>query len=242
MKKESRTITIGIVGEFQPQNTTHQLLDSSLDWLNGKGEFTYEWIDTDRIAREGESLLRNYTGFWSAPGSPFRSLDGALDAIRFARVNNIPHLGTCAGFQHAIIEFARNVLGHEGAQHEEYESSSSELFISRLACSLVGKTMTVRVLDGTIARQCYGTGETTEDYYCNFGINPEFRSKLDHPDLRISGLDQDGEIRIIEIPTNDFFVATLFVPQSRSTAERPHPLIRRFVERTLQRESRRTFA
>ena len=227
--------TIGIIGEFQPQNTTHQLLNSSLDWLNGEGAFTYEWVDTDRIAGEGETLLRKYSGLWSAPGSPFRSLEGALDAIRFARVNNIPHLGTCAGFQHAIIEFARNVLGHEGAQHEEYASASSELFISRMACSLVGETMTVRVLDGSIARQCYGTGETAEDYYCNFGINPTFRFMLQHPDLTISGLDQDGEIRIIEIPKNDFFVATLFVPQSRATATKPHPLIRRFVEAVVRK-------
>lgn len=221
---------IAIVGEFQPQNKTHQLLNLSLDWLNHRGEFTYEWLDTDRVEMEGKALLRGYSGIWSAPGSPFKSLEGALEAIRVARANNIPHLGTCAGFQHTIVEFARNVLGHPGAQHEEYDGDASELFISRLSCSLRGKTMSLRILEGSLAYECYGTNETTEDYYCNFGINPKFRSTLVHPSLKISGLDQENEIRIIEIPGNDFFLATLFVPQSKATQQSPHPVIRRFIE------------
>jgi CTP synthase (UTP-ammonia lyase) len=231
---------IGIIGEFNPANKTHRALNQSLEWLKETAEFEYRWIDTLSVHKEGERLLGQLTGIWSAPGSPFKSLEGALEAIRFAGENNIPHLGTCAGFQHAIIEFARNVLQIPGAQHEEYDSNSSKLFISRLACSLVGSSMTVHVKEGTKAYQCYGRSEATEDYYCNFGINPDFKAMLVHPALNISGVDQDGEIRIIEIPENNFFVATLFVPQSRGTREFPHPIISAFVRESTRRRREKT--
>lgn len=226
MKKGS----IGIVGEFNPGNKTHNLLNLSLNWLQDIYNFDYEWLETDRVLEQGDALLGQFTGFWSAPGSPFKSLDGAVKAIEFARTNNIPHLGTCGGFQHTVIEFARNVLGYADAQHEEYDINASKLFISRLACSLSGRTMQLTVEKNTLAYACYQQESTTEDYYCNFGINPAFKEALNHPALRISGIDQDGEIRILENPTNKFFVATLFVPQSRVTKENPHPIITKFVE------------
>lgn len=226
MKKGS----IGIVGEYNPGNKTHQLLNSSLDWLQDTYNFDYEWVETTTVLKEGDALLRQFTGLWSAPGSPFKSLDGAVKAIEFARTNNIPHLGTCAGFQHTIIEFARNVLGYADAQHEEYDTNSSKLFISRLACSLSGRTMELMVMKNTLAHAAYQHESTTEDYYCNFGINPAFKEELNHPALKISGIDRDGEIRILENSTNRFFVATLFVPQSRTTKENPHPIIKKFVE------------
>jgi CTP synthase (UTP-ammonia lyase) len=209
-------------------------LNQSLEWLKRKYDFEYKWIDTSSIEGKSETRLGEFSGIWSAPGSPFRSLNGVIEAIRYARVNNITHLATCGGMQHTIIEFARNVLGFRNAQHEEYDNTSSELFISKLTCSLAGKTMTIRIQEGTHAYNCYKTTESVEDYYCNFGINPDFKDKLNHPDLVVSGLDQDGEIRIIEIPRNDFFVATLFVPQSRATEECPHPIIEGFVENCVE--------
>jgi CTP synthase (UTP-ammonia lyase) len=220
---------IAIVGDFDPANKTHLALNQSLYWLNLSGELEYEWIDTVRVEEKGESILDPFSGIWSAPGSPFKSLAGALEAIRYARVNNVPHLGTCAGFQHSIVEFARNVLMIPGAQHEEYDDKSSELFISRLACSLVGKSMTLNVIEKTKAFDCYGSTVATEDYYCNFGVNPGFRDALVHPDFSISGVDRENEIRIIELPKNDFFMATLFVPQTRATKDVPHPIISSFV-------------
>lgn len=226
---------IGIVGEYYENFKPHSLLNQSLDWLKENEDFQYEWLDTLRVKDEGSKLLSQYSGIWSAPGSPFKSLDGALQAIKYARENNVPHLGTCAGLQHTIIEFARNVLGVADAQHEEYDSTSNTLFISRLACSLAGKTMSIRIEEGTLAHRCYQSTRSVEDYYCNFGINPEFKSRLNHPMLKISGIDQDNEIRIIEIPQNDFFLATLFVPQSRAKREHPHPIIKTFVQACLRR-------
>lgn len=91
-------------------------------------------------------MMREYDAFWCAPGSPYRSLTGALDAIRFAREERVPFIGTCGGFQHAVIEYARNVLGFADARHAEYDPyASSDLFISALSCSPFGETMRVEI-------------------------------------------------------------------------------------------------
>lgn len=221
---------IAIVGEQYDNFEPHTSLNRSLDYLKDKYDFEYEWIDTELVDKERDRLLNRYAGIWSAPGSPFKSLDGALYAITYARLNNIPHLGTCAGFQHAIIELARNVLGIEDAQHEEYDADSSCLFVSRMVCSLAGKTMAVYLKSGTLARKLYGKDATKENYYCNFGIDPSFKKFLSHPQIVVAGVDQDDEIRIIELPNHKFFVITLFVPQTRSLPDSPHPLIKGFVE------------
>ncbi len=227
---------IGIVGEFNPELKSHKALNQSLEWLKKDNNFEYDWIDTLSVEKEGVKILKKYSGIWSASGSPFKSLNGALDAIKYARIQDVPHLGTCGGFQHTIIEFARNVLGIKEAQHEEYDNNSSFLFISKLSCSLAGKTMSIEVKQGTKAFKCYKQNESIEDYHCNFGINPKFRDRLIDSDLSISGIDQDGEIRIIEIPKNTFFVATLFVPQTRAVENKPHPIIKEFVEECIKKE------
>jgi CTP synthase (UTP-ammonia lyase) len=222
---------IAIIGEFHNNFRPHSDLINSIEHVKTKLnlDIEYEWIDTLRAEKEGDKLFSKFTGFWSAPGSPFKSLNGAINAIKYARTNDIPHLGTCAGFQHTVIEFVRNVLKITGAQHAEYDNDSSVLFISRLACSLAGKKMKVQLIGNTLTSDCYKSNETIEDYYCNFGINPEFTHKLEHADLIVSGIDQDGEIRIIEIPKNRFFISTLFVPQTNSTIAKTHPIIERFV-------------
>ena len=222
---------IAVIGEFYENFKPHTALNESIEHVKKKHniEIGVDWIDTLKAEKEGDDLFVNYSGFWSAPGSPFKSLAGALNAIKYARINDIPHLGTCAGFQHSVIEFARNVLMIKDAQHEEYDNESSELFINKLACSLAGKKMTVKLLQDSKAFNCYKSKETTEEYYCNFGINPDFNEKLKHDDLKISGIDQNGEIRIIELSKNRFFISTLFVPQTNSTENAPHPIIEKFI-------------
>lgn len=94
-----------------------------------------------------------------------------------------------------------------------------------LACSLVGQTQAVTLVPGTRAAALYGTDTAEEDYYCNYGVNPAYRSRLEAEGLRVSGLGADGEVRIVELPSHPFFLATLFLPQIRSTRARPHPLL-----------------
>jgi len=162
---------------------------------------------------------------WCAPGSPYRSLDGALEALRYGREHGVPTLGTCGGCQHMVIEYARHVLGFQDAQHAEYDPYASRLFISELACSLVGQTLPVRLAPGSRAAALYDGAEAEERYYCNFGLNPAYRDQLEAGGLKVSGTDRDGEARVLELPEHPFYIATLFVPQTRSTPQRPHPLI-----------------
>jgi CTP synthase (UTP-ammonia lyase) len=181
-------------------------------------------LETDAGAR-----LTAYDAVWCAPGSPYLSLDGALAGIRFARENAVPFIGTCAGLQHAVIEFARNVLGVASAQHAEYDPVASDLFIDELLCSLVGQTMSIRLVDDAL-QAIYGAPEATERYYCRFGVNPVHRPALEAGGLATAGVDAaDGDVRIVRIPSHPFFVATLFVPQAASTPERPHPLVSAFL-------------
>jgi CTP synthase (UTP-ammonia lyase) len=101
--------------------------------------------------------------------------------------------------------------------------------ITPLACSLVGQSHPVTLVAGTRAARLYGVEAATEDYYCNYGVNPDYRPRLERGGLRVSGLGEDGEIRIVELPEHPFFVATLFLPQARSTRTNPHPLLQGYA-------------
>jgi CTP synthase (UTP-ammonia lyase) len=103
--------------------------------------------------------------------------------------------------------------------------------VTALACSLVGIEQAVTVLPGTTAAALYGApGRVIEDYYCAYGVNPEYRTALEQGGLRVSGLGDEGEVRIVELPGHPFYLATLFLPQTRSAPGRPHPLITGYAD------------
>jgi CTP synthase (UTP-ammonia lyase) len=174
--------------------------------------------------------LKGFGAFWIAPGSPYKSLIGALNAVRYARERDLPLLGTCGGCQHVVIEYARNVLGFEDAAHAEYDPYASNLFITPLSCSLVGQKMQVEIEPGSRVEAIYGSQTAFEQYYCNFGLNPQCQQRLHDAGLRIVGWDASREARILTIPRHRFFVATLFVPQLTSSHDHPHPMIKAFLQ------------
>lgn len=102
--------------------------------------------------------------------------------------------------------------------------------ITPLACSLVGQTHRVRLVPGTLAGHLYGVAETEEDYYCNYGVNPDYLRRLEDGGLRVSGVGAEGEIRIVELHGHPFFVGTLFLPQTRSRPGAPHPLLAGYAD------------
>src|SRR5438105_3785558 len=156
---------------------------------------------TAELARPGGlKCLAEYGGLWIGPGSPYESMEGALSAIRMAREQGIPLLRTCGGFQHIILEYARNVLGFKDADHEESSPEASRLFVSRLACSLVGRTMTITLEPSSMLHRLYGRSQVQEQYLCNFGVNPAFTDILRSSALRIVGSDPEGEVRAVELP------------------------------------------
>ncbi len=231
MMQTTRSVSVGVIGDFDAEFPPHAATNAGLAHAGaGLGvEVEVRWLDTTPLEDVELNELAGYDALWCAPGSPYRSLTGALRAIRFARESDLPFIGTCGGFQHVVIEYARNVLGFADAQHAEYDPYASDLFITPLSCSLVGQTMTVRLEPGSRAAHFYDREEATEQYYCNFGLNPEQQLRLHEAGLRVSGVDQDGEARVLELPDHRFYLATLFVPQLSSAHDHPHPLISAYL-------------
>ncbi|MGZ8158255.1 MAG: CTP synthase C-terminal region-related (seleno)protein [Methylobacter sp.] len=227
---------IALLGEytptFPPHISTNEAVKRAQNLLNV--ELTADWLSTEDI---GPKLFEHYSGIWVAPGSPYKNMDKTLWAIRYARENKIPCFGTCGGFQHMVIEYARNVLGFKDAQHAEYDPYASSLFISELSCSLAGREMQLDFVPGSQVEAIYGSLSAKEQYYCNFGVNPDCIDELKQGPLNISGSDAEGEIRVIEHPDHPFFIGTLFVPQSRPTSLKPHPLVTAFLAAVVGRSS-----
>ncbi len=226
-------VTIAVIGDFNERYGPHAAIGTAVAHakpLSPHDLAEVVWLDTETCKGLGQSDLSSFDAFWIAPGSPYKSMEGALRVIRYARVNDAPLLGTCGGFQHVALEYARNVLGFSDAQHAEYDPYASRLFIKELECSLAGQSMPVNIAPGSVAARAYGATEATERYYCDFGLNLDYLGELQAGGMVVSGADADGEPRIIELPGLRFFVATLFVPQTKSTRERPHPLVVAFLD------------
>lgn len=225
---------IGVVGDRNPSYAVHMATDRAL--THGEDAPDIEWLATDAIGPRNTDLAP-YAGFLVAPGSPYRSMEGALTAIRYARENRIPLLATCGGFQHLVVEFARDVAGIADADHAESSPGAGRLAVTALACSLAGQTHSVRFIAGTQAAAIYQTQETLEPFLCSYGLNPEFRPLLESHGLRVSGVGADGEVRIVELPSHPFFIGTLYVPQARHEPGKPHPLVSAFVAAARRRHA-----
>lgn len=213
---------IGLIGDYDQSVTAHRAIERALR------DVEHEWIATDSIAgfsgAPGEPRFAAFDGLWCVPASPYRSQSGALAAIRFAREHAIPFLGTCGGFQHAVLEYARNVLGWSDAVHGE-ESQEGRAVIAELQCSLVEVRDEVRLLPGTRIAAAYGREEIVEGYHCRYGVAPDFESMLEGGPLRVTARDRDGGVRAVELEGHPFFVATLFQPERAALAGEPVPLV-----------------
>ncbi|EOI3501697.1 CTP synthase C-terminal region-related (seleno)protein [Cronobacter dublinensis] len=222
------TLRIALVGDYHADTVAHQAIPLAIDDAAAVLELTadYDWLPTKDIA-SAEDLV-GYDAIWVVPGSPYENEDGAFIAIRYARENAIPFLGTCGGFQHAVIEYARNVLGWEDAGHGE-TAQGGRLMISPLSCSLVEQTGDVELRPHTLIARAYGRQEIKEAYRCNFGVSPEFVEALSADALKVTGWDDDGDVRAVELTTHPFFVATLFQHERAALDGRPAPLVREFL-------------
>ena len=221
------TKSVILLGEYDPAFAPHAATEAALrhSSLALSGHLASQWVSTADV---DESLLARASGVWVTPGSPYRSLERTLAAIRYAREHDLPCLGTCGGFQHIILEYARNVLNYTDAAHAEYDPYASRLFISELTCSLAGREMQLRFSAASRVAAWYGSTTAIEHYYCNFGVNPKYVSLVSSGNLKIVGCDAEGEVRVVEMPDHRFFVGTLYVPQMRSTPDAPHPLVTAF--------------
>lgn len=203
----ARAISVGLVGEFTPSFLPHAKTNEAIDQMRSLLglQISAEWISTFVLETDVGSYLKGFDALWIAPGSPYKSLIGALNAIRYAREHDLPLLATYGGCQHVVIEYARNVLGFKDAAHAEYDPYASSLFITPLSCSLVGQTMEVEIEPGSLVEAIYRSRSAFEQYYCNFGLNPQYQQRLHEAGLRIVGWDANGEARILTLPNHRFF-------------------------------------
>lgn len=230
------TTKLAIIGDFRKENATHTATNDAVRHSLDKLQATLdaEWVETATISGRMQEVCRGYTGYLIAPGSPYADMGAVLEVIRYARENNLPVLGTCGGFQHLIIEFARNMLKITDAEHAETNPYASRLVIHPLTCSLMGQTLTVHIRDkSSLAFTCVNADSMTENYYCNFGLNPDYQQAIDNAGLRVVAVDESGEARIVELEGHPFYMGTLFVPQARSTPGAPHPLVTGFLKAVL---------
>ena len=222
---------IALVGDHDPDVAAHRAVPKALGLAAMSLGRTVDavWVGTEEVAADEEQALGHVDAIWCVPGSPYRSMEGALTAIRRARGRGMPFLGTCGGFQHAVIEFARNVAGIADADHAETSPGGGALVIAPLACALHDVGGRVRFVEGSRLAGIYGPGEVEEEYMCGYGLNPEFREALERAGMRFTGFDPEGAVRALELPEHPFFIATLFQPERAALHAHTPPLARAFV-------------
>ena len=221
-------LRIALVGDYNADVIAHQAIPLALDDAAAVLEVPveYRWVAT-RDVHSADSLA-DFDGIWLVPASPYQNTEGALIAVRYARENSLPFLGTCGGFQHAILEYARNVMGWEDAAHAETDTEG-RMVIAPLTCSLVEKSDTIELRANTLIARAYGRDSIEEGYHCNYGISADFAEALKSLPLRVTGWDDNGDIRAVELVTHPFFVATLFQHERNALAGRPAPLVQAFL-------------
>jgi len=236
-------VRIGILGDFNPEFRSHHATNDSLQHAARKLEITVEatWLPTPSLLEPGAAaILDSYDGLWASPGSPYKSFDGMLKGIEFARVHDRPFLATCGGFQYTLIECARNVLGIRDATTAEEDPNAKNIVIYPVACAVPTRSADAPKLSGVIPKihlrpgsylaSYYGKETVEEEFFCNFEVNPEFEWTAMEAGFPVVARGEQGECRAIESPSHLFFVATLFQPQLSSREKKPHPLIIAFLQ------------
>jgi len=217
-------VKVGIVGDQNAATPAHVSIPLALAQAGLAPELfvSWEWVPTHFIASSDD--VNKFDAIWCAPGSPYRSAEGALMAIQFARETGLPFLGTCGGFQHAVIEYVRNVLGLDGADHAESNPDAAFHAITPLGCSLVGQAGDVFFEEDSLLATAYGASSSREAYNCNYGFNPEVEAALNGSDMHVTGRDAAGAVRAVELRSHPFFVGTLFQPERALLLSHPCPI------------------
>jgi CTP synthase (UTP-ammonia lyase) len=221
---------IALIGDYNAAVTAHRAIPLALERAGREAATALEWswIDTASIGTDVARQLARYAGVWCVPASPYANTAGALAAIRYAREHRRPFLGTCGGFQHALLEYAEACWG-VAAAHAEIDPVSVDPVIAPLACALVEVTDELRIVPGTTLASIYGTTVVSEAYHCRYGLNPRYAARLADGPLRITARDSAGEVRAIQLEGHPFYHATLYQPERSALAERSHPLITAFA-------------
>ncbi|ELZ82322.1 CTP synthetase [Haloferax elongans ATCC BAA-1513] len=189
------------------------------------------WVDADEMHDKHEERLKGADGVVVPGGFGSRGTDGKIEAIRYARENDVPFLGLCLGFQMAVVEQARNVLGHEDAHSTELDEDTSypviDLLPEQYEVDAMGGTMRLgahetEIDEGTLAEEVYDGTSCTERHRHRYEVNPELIDELESEDLRFSGR-AENRMEILELDDHPFFFGTQFHPEFRSRPDRASP-------------------
>jgi CTP synthase (UTP-ammonia lyase) len=224
---------VGILGNmnenYEPHYTMNKCFKDFLETI----DFSFEWIPTETLVENAAAKLYNYQGIVAGSG-PYKSKEGVINGIRFARESNIPFLGTCSGFGYAVLEFGQSIFNLQTVYHpyEGVEMKEDEIFLQTLDfCSSGMHTISFNPVKGTLTDQVYGKPVIVhEESHCVYGVNRKMTGIFEKEGLVVSGVDDKGEPKIMEYNQNDFFIITLFLPQMKSDIENPHPLITAFFK------------
>lgn len=239
----SAPVRIGILGDFNPEFRSHHATNESLQHAARKLKLEIEstWLPTPSLlAPDAAQVLESFDGLWASAGSPYKSFDGMLKGIEFARTRDWPFLATCGGFQYTLIECARNVLGLKDATTAEEDPKAKTIIIYPVACAvpnratdapkLSGTVSQIRLRPGSFLARYYGKEVIDEEFFCNYELNPDFEWTAMEAGFPVVARGAQEECRAIESPAHRFFVATLFQPQLSSRADQPHPLVMAFAQ------------
>jgi CTP synthase len=235
-------VTIGIVGKYVSFEDSYKSLSEAL--LHGgvasEIKVNLEWIEAeDMVDGRLEAELAKVDGILIPGGFGIRGVQGMIEAVRYARANEVPYLGICLGLQCAVIEAARNLCGLEGADSTEFDESTPHRVIYKLRDLLgveeMGGTMRLgaypaELAENSFARQAYGTRSISERHRHRYEVNKEFLPQLEQGGMKIAGLSPDGKfVEIVEYEDHPWFLACQFHPEYKSRPLNPHPLFREFI-------------
>jgi CTP synthase len=244
-------VRIAVVGKYTSLVDSYKSVQESLihggiandvgvdiDWLSSEA-FEPHATEKDDIATSAD-LLAAYDGLLIPGGFGIRGVEGMLDAVRWARVNNLPFFGICLGLQVAVIEYARNVCGMADSHSAEFKGDLTEAVIclmdSQRQVTDLGGTMRLgafpaRLVPDSKAAEAYGMLEISERHRHRYEVNNTYRDELSRNGLRFSGLSPDGQlVEIIEAPEHPWFLGCQFHPELKSRPMRAHPLFAAFIK------------
>lgn len=225
-------IRVGLIGDWDDSVTAHRAIPQALALVGGEVGVAVApvWLATTDIDRVFERDVMTCDALWCIPASPYADTAAALRAIQFARTSRTPFLGTCGGFQHAVLEYARDVWQMADAAHAELDPGAANAVIAPLECAMVEKEGGVRFAQGSRVAAAYGADHAVEGYHCRYGISPRVAPRFVGGAFHATGWDYSGDVRVLELDGHPFFVATLFQPERAALAGRVPAIVRALVQ------------